>query len=163
MAIPEGEAARSPIPPARGLAKIDAARGMGKMWIDVGVSYAVATGNSFLRWHARQHRRAVYINWEIPQKTFRDRVNVPTSSGAAMPSPEHLRFLARGAQEICTSCNLADPRDHASIHAERNGAELIVVLIRPHWAVQTPGIVRSLWTRCRRDFFISVVTWCPSS
>lgn len=126
MAIPEREMVLSPILPAKGLAMIYAARGVGKTQIGIGASYAVATGGSFLRWRALQPRRVLYIDGEMPQKALQDRINMLASSGVAMPSPDYFRFLAMDGQELGTSCNLADPKDQTAIEAELKGAELVI-------------------------------------
>lgn len=126
MAIPEREMVLSPILPAKGLAMIYAARGVGKTQVGIGASYAVATGGSFLRWRALQPRRVLYIDGEMPQKALQDRINMLASSGVSMPSPDYFRFLAMDAQELGTSCNLADPRDQAAVEIELKGAELVI-------------------------------------
>ena len=126
MAIPKREMVLSPVMPAKGLAMIYAARGVGKTQIGIGVSYAVATGGSFLRWHAPQPRRVLYIDGEMPASALQERVNMLASSANAMPSIDYFRFLAMDMQDLGTSCNLADPRAQRAIEAELNGAELVV-------------------------------------
>lgn len=126
MAIPEREMVLSPILPAKGLAMIYAARGVGKTQIGIGASYAVATGGSFLQWRSPQPRRVLYIDGEMPQKALQDRINMLASSGGAMPSPDYFRFLTMDGQELGTSCNLADPKDQTAIEAELQGTELVI-------------------------------------
>ena len=126
MAIPEREMVLSPIVPAKGLAMIYAARGVGKTQIGIGASYAVATGGSFLRWSASKPRRVLYIDGEMPARALQDRINILASSGGTMPSPDYFRFLAMDMQELGTSCNLAAPEDQKAIEAELKGSELVV-------------------------------------
>lgn len=126
MAIPEREMVLSPIIPAKGLAMIYAARGVGKTQIGIGASFAVATGGSFLRWRALQPRRVLYIDGEMPMKALQERVNMLAGSGGEMPSPEYFRFLAMDMQELGTSCNLANPEHQKAVEAELRGAELVI-------------------------------------
>lgn len=127
MDIPEREMVLSPIVPAKGLAMIYAARGVGKTQIGIGASYAVATGGSFLRWRAQQPRRVLYIDGEMPARALQDRINMLARANDTMPTPDHFRFLAMDMQELGTSCNLADPADQKAIEAELKGAELVVL------------------------------------
>lgn len=127
MVIPEREMVLSPILPAKGLAMIYAARGVGKTQIGIGASYAVATGGNFLRWRAPQPRRVLYIDGEMPTKALQDRINMLAPSGGIMPDRDYFRFLAMDMQELGTSCNLASPEDQKAIEAELKGAELVVL------------------------------------
>ena len=56
----------APIIPEGGLAMINAARGVGKTHVALGVAHAVATGTRFLRWRAPQPRRVLLIDGEMP-------------------------------------------------------------------------------------------------
>jgi putative DNA primase/helicase len=127
MDLPEREMVLSPILPAKGLAMIYAARGVGKTQIGIGASYAVATGGSFLRWRAVQPRRVLYIDGEMPARALQERINMLAASGEGMPSPDYFRFLPMDLQELGTSCNLANPQDQKAIEAELHGAELLVL------------------------------------
>jgi hypothetical protein len=127
LELPEREMVLSPIVPAKGLAMIYAARGVGKTQIGIGASYAVATDGSFLRWRALQPRRVLYIDGEMPARALQDRINVLAPTGGSMPNADYFRFLAMDLQDLGTSCNLANPEDQRGIEAELRGAELVVL------------------------------------
>src|SRR3972149_4036961 len=64
MELPKREMLLSPFLPSQGLCLLYAKRGIGKTHVALGIAYAVATGRSFLKWHAPQPRRVLYIDGE---------------------------------------------------------------------------------------------------
>jgi len=73
--IPKREMLLSPCLPTQGLALLYAKRGVGKTHIALGISYAVASGGSFLRWNAPVCKKVLYIDGEMPAVLMQERLN----------------------------------------------------------------------------------------
>lgn len=117
--------------PEKGLALIHGPRGIGKTHLALGIAHAVATGGSFLRWHAPEPRRVVLLDGEMPAAVLRDRcaalaaLPTPTATPLAGLAAKNLRFLAMDLQR--TDLDLADPEDQAILEPYLDGADLIIV------------------------------------
>lgn len=64
--------------------------GIGKSFFALGVAWAVASGTSFLGWHAPQARRVLYVDGELGATELRERLAL------FGPPPEGLMILAHG-------------------------------------------------------------------
>ena len=60
--------------PTQGLAMVHAPRGVGKTHVALGVAFAVASGDTFLRWTAPQARGVLFIDGEMPARTLQERL-----------------------------------------------------------------------------------------
>ena len=74
MDLPPRENLLDPWLPAQGLAMIHAARGTGKTHVSLGIAYAVASGGSFLGWHAERPRGVLFIDGEMPANALQERL-----------------------------------------------------------------------------------------
>ena len=63
-----------PIIPEQGLAMIHAKAGVGKTFVALGITYAVATGGSFLDWKAPKPRGVLYVDGEMPASAMQERI-----------------------------------------------------------------------------------------
>jgi putative DNA primase/helicase len=83
-----------PILPEKALAQIYGWRGCGKTLMALSIGYAVASGGSFLRWHAPQPRRVLYIDGEMPMIELRERLIAIAVGAEREPQPDYFRLLA---------------------------------------------------------------------
>ena len=98
----------SPWLPDKGLAMLDAPRGVGKTWVALAVAHAVASGGEFLWWRAPRPRRVLYIDGEMPAVALQERyAAVVRASGIDAPR-ENFRLLAADIQSDGLP-DLADP------------------------------------------------------
>lgn len=63
-----------PILPSQGLAMVYAPRGIGKTHVSLGIAYAVASGGSFLRWHAPEPKGVLFLDGEMPGVALQERL-----------------------------------------------------------------------------------------
>jgi hypothetical protein len=88
------EYALAPILPFPGLAMIYAARGLGKTYVALSVSHAIASGGRALRWDAPRPLRVLHIDGEMPAPALQERLaQVVAGSGVALPDENRLRFV----------------------------------------------------------------------
>jgi putative DNA primase/helicase len=86
MEVPEREMVLNPFLPAQGLAMLYSKRGVGKTFIALGISAAVAGGTQFLKWKAPQARGVLYIDGEMPLAALKERLcNVTAGMDIAGP------------------------------------------------------------------------------
>jgi putative DNA primase/helicase len=64
----------SPFLPTQGLAMLYSKRGVGKTFISLGISAAVASGSKFLKWTAPKPRKVLYVDGEMPGSALRQRL-----------------------------------------------------------------------------------------
>ncbi len=72
--LPPREMILSPFLTKQGLVMLYAKRGVGKTHIALGIAYAVASGSSFLKWHAPIPRNVLYIDGEMPAVALQERL-----------------------------------------------------------------------------------------
>ena len=116
----------APILPAKGLGMLYAQRGVGKTHVGLGIGYAVATGGSFLRWHAPEPRKVLYVDGEMPAASLQERLNTIRAASPTL-HPENFRLLPMDLQELGDSLNLAQETDQRAIEAQIDGAELLLL------------------------------------
>lgn len=74
LEIKKPEVLLSPFLWSQGLVLLYAKRGVGKTHLALGIAYAVAIGGSFLKWHASQPRKVLYIDGEMSAYSMQDRL-----------------------------------------------------------------------------------------
>lgn len=94
MEIKPRTMALSPVMPLPGLAMLYAPRGMGKTFVAMSISYAIASGGTALRWTAPVPRRVLYIDGEMPAAQLQERLALIARGSARQPEPGHLQFMA---------------------------------------------------------------------
>lgn len=75
MDIKPREMILHPFLPTQGLSMLYSKRGVGKTFISLGISVAVASGTEFLKWKAPTARKVLYIDGEMPLIALRDRLS----------------------------------------------------------------------------------------
>lgn len=111
--------------PAQGLCMVYAPRGVGKTHFSLGVSYAVASGGSFLTWEAPSPRGVLFIDGEMPTTVLRERLaRIALSSEREPTSP--LKILTPDLQDG-GMIDLSRPEDQIDLEPFLSGVGLIVV------------------------------------
>lgn len=99
MDIPQREVVLSPWLPAQGICMVYGYRGSGKTYILLGVAVAISSGGAFLRFHAENPRRVVYIDGEMPAKVMQERLSSVIASADKEPLPGHLQIITSDFQK----------------------------------------------------------------
>ena len=87
LALPPRELLLDPILPSRGLAMLYGPRGLGKTHVALGIAWAAASAERFLKWHADVPRRVLYVDGEMPATDMQERLRLIGST------PPGLSFL----------------------------------------------------------------------
>jgi putative DNA primase/helicase len=99
MDVPEREMILHPFLPTQGLAMLYSKRGVGKTFISLGISIAVASGSRFLKWSAPTARRVLYVDGEMPMSTIKKRI-LDVGAGFDTPiPPENLKIITPDLQD----------------------------------------------------------------
>jgi len=81
------------------LSMIHAYRGVGKTFVALNIAYAIASGGSFLGWHATKPRGVLYIDGEMPASALKERMsNIIVAAGKEPIAP--LMFITPDAQKF---------------------------------------------------------------
>ena len=81
------------------LSMIFAARGVGKTHVSLGIAYAIASGETFLNWHADKPRGVLFLDGEMPGHTLKERLaRIITASEKEATAP--LLFVTPDLQEF---------------------------------------------------------------
>ncbi len=95
MDFPPRRMLLAPWLPMGGLGMLFAPRGVGKTHVALEAAYAVATGSSFLRWHAPEPHPVLIIDGEMPAGTLQERLSrIAQRYGIDPPSPDYLQIVA---------------------------------------------------------------------
>jgi hypothetical protein len=126
--LPQRQYVLAPILPERGLAMLYAPRGVGKTQVAFNIGWAVACGQLFLRWYAREPRRVLYVDGEMPQELLQERVKTMIAPSACdPPHPDFFRLLSMDRQELGVSLNLAQPQHQAAVEAHLDNVDLLIL------------------------------------
>ena len=107
LQLPPRELILGPWLPVKGLGMIYGPRGIGKTYVALGCAYAIATGGSFLRWHASKERRVLVIDAEMNPAVQVERMHEIAAAGPTKLADLHnLRVLSLDL--LGRSLNLAD-------------------------------------------------------
>lgn len=115
-----------PFLPTQGLALLYSKRGVGKTFISLGISVAVASGTAFLKWKAPAAKRVLYIDGEMPGATLQKRLD-DFCAGTDIGHPlDNLRIITpdaqtRGLPDLATITG----QDEVEPHLE--GVDLLVL------------------------------------
>jgi putative DNA primase/helicase len=85
--LPVRELLLDPILATNGLALLYGPRGLGKTFVAMSIAWAVASGGSFLNWHASRPHRVLYIDGEMAMSGLQARLKL---LGSAPPT---LKFM----------------------------------------------------------------------
>ncbi len=93
LRLPPRQYALTPILPWPGLAMIYAERGVGKTFVAMSVSIAIATGGSVMRWRAPTSLRVLHVDGEMPATVLQERFARIAGGRGVAPYGANLRFL----------------------------------------------------------------------
>ena len=102
-----------------------APRGLGKTHFSLGVSYAVASGGTFLGWEAPAPRGVLFLDGEMPGVVLQERLARIVASTDREPAAP-LRIITPDLQAR-GMLNLSDPAEQAALVPFLDGIDLIVV------------------------------------
>jgi RecA-family ATPase len=126
--LPRRELILAPIIPVRGLAMLFAGRGTGKTHVGMGMGYAIASGATFLRWHAAQPRRVLYVDGEMPQEALQERArSLAAATPYSPPDESYFTILPMDRQKLGVSINLSKPEHQAALEKHLDGIEFLVI------------------------------------
>ena len=125
--LPKREMLLFPFLPTQGLCLLYAKRGVGKTHVALGIAYAVATGGTFLKWHAPVPRKVLYIDGEMPAAAMQERLRQISADGELKPpDPSFFRLVTPDLQELPMP-NLSTSQGRAAIEALVEDSDLIIV------------------------------------
>lgn len=124
--LPERKMLLDPFLTEQGLVMLYAKRGVGKTHIALGISYAVASGGSFLKWHAPEPRKVLYIDGEMPATSMQQRLLKISCTATQKPPDNYLRFITPDQQENPIP-DLATKEGRAAIEPFIQDVSLVVV------------------------------------
>lgn len=102
-------------------------RGLGKSWLAMSIGYAVATGSPLLNWTAPGKGKVLYIDGELPAKTFQDRMALIVNSFNDEPFDDGFQIFTPDLQPDGIMPNLSTVEGQEAIDEHANKADLIIV------------------------------------
>jgi putative DNA primase/helicase len=112
--------------PEKGVALIYARPGFGKTLLALGVSYAVATGSTFLQWKAPEPRRVLYLDGEMSRASMQGRIAAIEAGSGRKIDPDFLRFICADIQDQAMP-DLGIGLEQIRLAPYLEGVDLIVV------------------------------------
>ena len=126
MDVKEREMVLHPFLPTQGLAMLYSKRGVGKTFISLGISVAVASGTKFLKWSAPKPRRVLYVDGEMPCSAIKQRISDIIAGGDAPQPVDNLRIITPDLQDHGLP-DLATVAGQDLIEEHLDGVELLVL------------------------------------
>ena len=109
IAINLGEFLATPIPPRKwiltpcfqeqSLNMLYAPRGLGKTFFALGMGIAIASGGQILKFQAKEPKRVLYVDGEMPASSMQERLKKLTSSSERKPDPSFFKLITPDIQE----------------------------------------------------------------
>jgi putative DNA primase/helicase len=113
--------------PERGLAMIYAPRGIGKTFLSLSIAYAIACGESILRWKTDEPRKVLYIDGEMPAVALQERLKAISKSFAKIPpDPSYLRIVSHEFQ-LEGIHDIGSPQGQRDINDLMEEADLVIL------------------------------------
>jgi len=117
----------SPVIPTQGLVLLYASRGIGKTFVGLSIAYAVASGQSVMRWTAPSARRVLYLDGEMPANVMKERLaSIVAGFDLEPPDPSYLTIITPDLQPESMP-NLATTEGQAALADYLDGVELVVI------------------------------------
>lgn len=127
LEFPKRQMLLSPWLPEKGLAMVYAPRGIGKTFFGLTTAYAVATGATFLEFHAPSPRKIIYIDGEMAAGDLQKRLKAIAAGFSHVSlAPDNFRILSADQQEFGLP-DLALNEGLGIIDAQIGDADLIVL------------------------------------
>ena len=125
--IPPREHLLYPVMPEQGLVLLYAPRGLGKTYVALGMSLAVAAGRKLFNWDGRRPHRTLYIDGEMPARAMQERLGklVKTSHFSA-EALNNFSLLTPDIQSRPMP-NLATPEGQEAIEPFLKDIDLLVI------------------------------------
>jgi AAA domain/IclR helix-turn-helix domain len=92
--FPPRQTLLAPWLPRKGTAMAYGWRGLGKTFLIHASAWAIATGGGFLRWQAKEPRRVLILDGEMPMEALQERFRTIRNNSALQPEPGYLRIAA---------------------------------------------------------------------
>lgn len=128
LELPKREHVIAPIIPVKGLAMLYAWRGVGKTYVGLGMSYAIAAGSNFLRWSVAEPRRVLYVDAEMPAEEMQARIErLSAANPDTQPEDDHFRILSLDRQAVGVNVNLANEEDQRRIEDALGESEVLML------------------------------------
>lgn len=99
LKLPDREMLLHPFLPSQGLVMLAAKRGVGKTHVALGIAYAVASGSSFLNWHAPKAKNVLYIDGEMPAIQIQERLHIIAQMSDKQPCNTTLQIITPDLQD----------------------------------------------------------------
>lgn len=112
--------------PAQSISMIHAWRGVGKTHVALGISYAIATGTSFLGWECEAPASVLYVDGEMPAITIQERLACIVATSEQEANRGMLRIITPDLQSHGLP-DLATPEGQAALDLKVGNAEVIIV------------------------------------
>jgi len=126
LELPPREILLEPFLPSQGLVLLAAQRGVGKTHVALGIAYAIASGGTFLRWHAPQPKKVLYIDGEMPLISIQERLKMIAVMNDQCPASENFKLITPDAQsQQLPDLSTEDGRAQLEIHIAK--CDLVVI------------------------------------
>lgn len=112
----------------QGLALVFAERGVGKTHFSLNVAHAIARGGHFLKWHAFEPKKVLYIDGEMPFFGIKDRIIMINNMFGKIEDPSNLQVITPDKYEKSIP-DLSSPAGQQEIddHIDQLGSEVLVI------------------------------------
>lgn len=126
--LPPRRCVLSPILPERGLGMLYAPRGVGKTHVALGISYAISSGSSFLRWTAPEARNVVHVDGEMPAEMLQERLRtLIAATSHHLADAGRFKLVSMDQQALGVTLNLALPEHQLRLEPHLGAAEFLVI------------------------------------
>lgn len=125
--LPPREMLLSPWLTTQSLSMIYAWRGVGKTHVALGVAYALASGGSFLQWHADKPVTVLYLDGEMPGATIKERLAAIVAASEKEAAEGALHIVTPDLQVDGIMPDLATRDGQAAIDAVLGDARVVIV------------------------------------
>ncbi|MBF0480556.1 MAG: AAA family ATPase [Desulfovibrionaceae bacterium] len=127
MDLPERGYILSPVIPTQGLVMLYAPRGMGKTFAALSIAYAIASGQTVMRWTVPSAKRVLYLDGEMSASAMRERLaSIVAGTDLEPPDPSYLTIITPDLQPEFMP-NLATSEGQTALEGFLEGVDLVVV------------------------------------
>jgi len=124
--LPERKMLLEPFLPTQGLVLLVAKRGVGKTHMALGIAYTIASGSTFLRWHAPEAKKVLYVDGEMPASLMQERLRRVVAMSDKKHEDGFFILLTPDMQEKPMP-DLATPEGREALEPFLEGIDLVVI------------------------------------